>query len=148
VVTTHEIPIFHKVWSMTIGYGEFESDVRFSKFWCWYSPAGVVPAHEIPIFHKVWSKVIGYGEFESDVRTSKFCCWYSPAGVVPTHEIPIFHKVWSKVIEYGESESDVSFRWKSCFTAACKIYYLVFSLEFFENSWRPCLVFTADILSG
>ena len=37
-------------------------------------------------------------------------------------------------IEYGESESNVSFRRKSCFTAACKIYYLVFSLGFFENS--------------
>jgi len=148
VVPTHEIPIFHKVWSKVIGYGEFESDVRFSKFWCWYSPAGVVPTHEIPIFHKVWSKVFGYGEFESDVRFSKFWCWYSPAGVVPTQEVQIFHKVWSRVIGCEESESDVSFRRKSCVTAACKIYYLVFSLGFFENSWKPCLVFTADIMSG
>ena len=85
---------------------------------------------------------------EPNTNLSKFWCWYSPAGVVPTHQISIFHKVWSKVIEYGESESDVSFRWKSCFTAACKIYYLVFSLGFFENSWKSCLVFTADIMSG
>ena len=60
----------------------------------------------------------------------------------------IFHKVWPRVIGCGESESDASFRRKSCVTAAFKIYYLVFSLSFFENSWKPCLVFTADILTG
>ena len=72
VVPTDEIPIFHKVRSKVIEYGESESDVGFSKFRIRFSSSMVVPTDEIPIFHKVRSKVIEYGESESDVGFSKF----------------------------------------------------------------------------
>ena len=71
VVPTDEIPIFHKVRSKEIGYGESESGVGFSKFRIIFFSSMVVPTDEIPIFHKVRSKEIGYEGFESVNKLSK-----------------------------------------------------------------------------
>jgi hypothetical protein len=65
VVPTDEIPIFHKVWSKVIGYGETESGIGFSKFSIGYFS-------KLMVSHKVWSSENGYGESEFVVRFSKF----------------------------------------------------------------------------